>query len=72
MNLYNKYIIQKSDGSPVDPNAQYFVLRIDTDVYAQIAVMAYAQSIEKRDRDFAEELRDWVIATRKAVERRKK
>lgn len=67
-NLFSKYHITKNDGSPVDPNAQYFVLRIDTDVHAQIAVMAYAQSIEKTDWDFAEELRDWVIATRKAVE----
>lgn len=27
--LYDKYIIQHSDGSPVDPTAKYFVLRYD-------------------------------------------
>jgi hypothetical protein len=27
--LYKKYNIAHADGSPVDPNAQYFVLRID-------------------------------------------
>ena len=27
--LYQKYIIQKTDGSPVDPMAKYFVLRYD-------------------------------------------
>lgn len=27
--LHQKYIITKADGSPVDPNAIYFVLRLD-------------------------------------------
>lgn len=29
--LYGKYIISHSDGSPVDPEAQYLVLRLDKD-----------------------------------------
>lgn len=27
--LYNRYIVSKSDGTPVDPRAIYFVLRLD-------------------------------------------
>ena len=29
--LYGKYQIKKADGSPVDPDANYFILRIDND-----------------------------------------
>jgi formylglycine-generating enzyme required for sulfatase activity len=29
--FYRKYNVTKTDGSPVDPNAQYLVLRLDTD-----------------------------------------
>lgn len=67
-NLFSKYHITKNDGSPVDPNAQYFVLRIDTDSAARAAVMVYAMCIEKDDPQFAEELRAWVSAQMQAVE----
>ena len=29
--LYNKFIISKADGSPIDPKAKYIVLRYDAD-----------------------------------------
>ena len=45
--LYNKYKIEKTDGTPIDPEAQYFVLRIDTDVHARTALRAYAHSLAK-------------------------
>jgi len=69
-NLFDKYQVYKSDGSRVDPNAQYFVLRIDTDIHAQVAAMAYAQSIERTDPELADELRDRVIAIRKEQEKK--
>ena len=31
--LYNKYTITKTDGTPIDSNADYFVLRLDTDKF---------------------------------------
>lgn len=40
--IYGKYIIQKADGSPVDPQAVYFVLRLDTDLAARSAALTYA------------------------------
>ena len=47
--LFGKYIIKKADGSPVDPDACYFVLRLDTDPAAQIAVRAYAEATDNEE-----------------------
>ena len=33
--LYGKYRIEKGDGTPVDPEAVYFTLRLDTDKHAR-------------------------------------
>lgn len=41
----NKYIIQKADGSSVDPEADYFVLRLDKDPHARVALLHYARSV---------------------------
>lgn len=40
--LYGKYRISKADGSPVDPEADYFVLRLDTDPVARRAAREYS------------------------------
>ena len=61
--LFGKYKIEKADGSPVAPNAEYFVLRIDTDVHARIALQAYIKSINKEQPKFAGELSDWLAET---------
>jgi hypothetical protein len=53
--LYNKYKIEKTDGTSVDPDAVYFVLRIDTDPAARAALIAYADAC--MDNQFAHELR---------------
>jgi hypothetical protein len=60
--LFKKYVITKSDGSPVDPAAQYFVLRIDTDPAARHAVLMYASHIGANDPQFADDLRQWVLS----------
>ena len=41
--LFGKYIIEKKDGSPIDHDAQYFVLRLDTDVAARRAMLEYSR-----------------------------
>lgn len=46
--LYEKYVITKADGSPVDPSAEYFVLRLDTDECARQAAAAYAFCCERK------------------------
>ena len=54
--LFRKYVITKADGSPVDPAAKYFVLRMDTDRAACIAAQAYAGSIASDNPKLATEL----------------
>ena len=58
--LYGKYIVTKTDGEPTEPQAQYFVLRIDTDPHAQKALVAYARSIKKDNPTLAEDLIKWL------------
>jgi hypothetical protein len=59
---YLKYIIEKADGSPVDPNADYFILRLDTDPAARKAALAYAEAIEESNPVLASDLRSRVYA----------
>lgn len=58
--LYGKYIVTKTDGEPTEPQAQYFVLRIDTDLHAQKALVTYAKSVKKDDPTLAEDLIRWL------------
>jgi len=50
--LHQKYIVTKADGTPVDPEAEYFVLRIDSEADADHrwaclrALETYAKAIE--------------------------
>lgn len=60
--LYNKYQVSKSNGEPTDPNAQYFVLRIDTDPNARTALLMYAELIDDKEPEFAHQLRYWVLS----------
>ena len=53
---YGKFRVEKGDGSEIDPNADYFVLRLDTDRHARKAIIAYAQSIWGEDHELAVKL----------------
>jgi hypothetical protein len=53
---FNKYIITKSNGNPIDPEALYFVLRYDRDPHARVALAAYAQSVRTDNPQLADEL----------------
>ncbi len=57
---FGNYTVEKSDGSPVEPDAMYFVLRIDTDFHARVALRAYARSVRASDPDLANELDQWI------------
>lgn len=46
---YLKYILKKTDGSEIDPEADYFVLRIDKDPVAILAAEVYAQNTPDKD-----------------------
>lgn len=53
--LYDKYVVRKRDGSPTDPNAVYFVLRLDTDIVARHAMWTYAND-DRADTKLREDL----------------
>lgn len=59
--LYNKYTISKTDGIPVDPDAVYFVLRIDSGF--EVAACRAALSVfvaQCKNRDLAFDLKEWL------------
>lgn len=54
--IYGKYIIRKADGSDVDPEACYFVLRLDTDEAARKAARQYARSVRRKNSELADQI----------------
>ena len=54
--LYNKYIVIKSDTTPIDTNADYFVLRLDTDKYAREALKFYGSAIYQDNPELAHDI----------------
>jgi len=61
--LYGKYKIEKTDGTPIDPKAQYFVLRLDTDPYARRAIRKYAVYMDEVNPQLGRELKRWLQET---------
>jgi|31_taG_2_1085359.scaffolds.fasta_scaffold06670_5 hypothetical protein len=57
--LYDKYEVIKLDGD-IDPQADYFVLRMDTDPHARKAAIAYAESIQDENPNLAFDIRKRV------------
>jgi len=47
--LYDKYTVIKNDRSEIDQDADYFVIRIDSDKHARVAALAYADSIKEEN-----------------------
>lgn len=58
--LFQKYLIHKADGSAVDPDADYFVLRLDKDLHARQAATAYAFSVRQENPALAKDILDKV------------
>lgn len=53
-----KFIITKTSGKPVDPKADYFVLRLDKDPHALKALSTYANSVATDNLELAKDLND--------------
>jgi hypothetical protein len=60
--LYHKYIILRADGEPVDPPANYFVLRLDTDWAARQAMLTYAAAVAAENPILSAEILAWVAS----------
>lgn len=58
--LYKKYIVKRADGSPTDPDAKYFVLRIDTDPHARVALEVYAALVREDNPVLAVDILLWL------------
>jgi len=61
--LHQRYIVAKSNGKPVDPNAEYFVLRVDLNgsdpkhiEVCRKAVITYAENIKEHLPELAQDL----------------
>ena len=59
--LFDKYKVEKKDGK-TDPNADYFVLRLDTDRNARSAALHYASCIKDRNPQLAHDLTKAVFS----------
>jgi hypothetical protein len=46
--VFGKYVLSKASGRPLDPEACYFVLRLDKDAAARFAAMEYARHCDNR------------------------
>ena len=58
--LESKYIVTRADGSPIDPTADYFLLRLDSDLAARKAALHYADLIQEDNPLLADDLRSRV------------
>lgn len=56
---YLKYRVEKLEGL-TDPNADYFVLRLDKDPAARAAALAYACYVESSNPQLANDIRERV------------
>ncbi len=63
--LYARYILKKTDGTPIDEGAEYFVLRLDRGgddpkhiAACRKAIMTYVNEIEGHLPQLAADLRD--------------
>ena len=69
--LHDKYLIMNADGSETPEGAEYFVLRIDTDKAARLALGIYAEEQWRLgEKTFAEALWQWVNKFMDEVERK--
>lgn len=60
--LYDKYTVVKNDGSMTDSDADYFVLRLDTDPHAREAALAYAKSVQSENPHLAMDIFSRITA----------
>lgn len=57
--LHKKYNVRRQDGN-TEPEAEYLVLRLDTDKHARAAAFEYAKACEGDNPELAQDIRDKV------------
>lgn len=65
MGLYEKFRVERTDGASAPggkhENCRYFVLDMDHDQFARVAIAAYAAACQDKYPNLARDLRDWVF-----------
>ncbi len=59
--LYQKYIIKKTNGKPLDPNFEAIVLRIDGGQYldaCRAGAFAFAQAVKEHNLQLSEDIKN--------------
>jgi hypothetical protein len=57
--LYKKYLVYKTNGKPIDPKAEFIVLRIDDGQYVdacRVGVAAFAKAVRKKNPILADDI----------------
>jgi hypothetical protein len=58
--FYQKYKIEKVNGTPIDSGAEYFVLRIDKDPHALKALYTYGVSVYSENEKLSSDLLAYI------------
>lgn len=66
--LFQKYTVTKTDGTPVDPQAVYFVLRLDTDSSARTVTMIYSGLIRRENPKLSKDIRELLEQIEKEIQ----
>lgn len=56
--LRKKYKVERTDGKPIEPGAEFFVLRPDSDPYARVALDFYARSVKEDNPELSAQILD--------------
>jgi hypothetical protein len=56
-----RYVVLRSDGSPLPPESRVFVLRYDSDPHARRAILLYADAVQEENPTLAEDLRREIL-----------
>jgi len=68
--FYQKYKVEYADGSPIDPRAQYLVLRLDAGEYlsaCRAGAAAFAEAVEPQNPKLAQGVRDLLRLLKESV-----
>lgn len=59
--LYQKYKIERNDGTPIQEGSEFFVLRVDSDPHARSAMALYASLVARENLALGEEIFQGLI-----------
>ncbi len=58
--VFGKYIVMKTDGTEIKKGSKYFVLNVNSDKHAIVAMKAYAESIREENKALYKEVLEYI------------